>query len=340
MNQPSVKSMSVGLLLFMIVVVFVFISGSVYIIQEWEQAIITQFGKPVGTAVTKAGLHLKIPFIQKVRRIDKRILNWDGDPNRIPTKDKKYIHVDTTARWRIKDPLLLLQTVQSENGARRRMDGILDSVTRDTISSHNLVEAVRNTDAILITVKERLAKAKKDDGSGDEEEVTGEIEPVFIGREKLSAIIGERAAKELTQFGIELIDVQLRRIAYEASVEAKVYERMISERKRIAQKIRSIGLGKKAEILGKISRDLQGISSDAYRREQKIKGEAEAIAIAIYGEAMNADPEFYEFLRKLEACRKAIPAETKLILSTDSELLSILRNKQTSQPTGKSGVAH
>ena len=327
MNQKPYKSIGVGVLLALILVALVIIKASLYILQEWEQAIITQFGKPVGAAVTEAGLHFKIPFIQEVRRIDKRILNWDGEPNRIPTKDKKYIHVDTTARWRIKDPLLFIQTVQSENGARTRMDGVLDSVTRDTISSHNLVEAVRNTDAIIEIAKERLAKAKTGDFPGEEEEVTGEIEPVFIGREKLSAIIGERSATELIQFGIELIDVQLRRIAYEASVEIKVYERMISERKRVAQKIRSIGLGKKAEISGKISRDLQGIESEAYRKEQEIKGEAEAIAIAIYGDAMNADPEFYEFLRKLEACRKAIPADTKMILSTDSEFLNILQSK-------------
>ena len=323
----SHKPAGIGLLLGLILVAFIILKSSLYILQEWEQAIITQFGRPVGTAVTEAGLHLKIPFIQKVRRIDKRILNWDGDPNRIPTKDKKYIHVDTTARWRIKKPLLFIQTVQSESGARTRMDGVLDSVTRDTISSHNLVEAVRNTDAILEIARERLAKAKQGEAPGEEEEVTGEIEPVLIGREKLSAIIEERAAMELKQFGIELIDVQLRRIAYEESVEAKVYERMISERKRIAQKIRSIGLGKKAEISGKISRDLQGIESEAYRKEQEIKGEAEAIAIAIYGKTMSADPDFYEFTRKLEACKKAIPANTKLILSTDSEFLNILQKK-------------
>ncbi len=327
MNQKSSKSIGVGVLLILVLVALVLMKASLYILQEWEQAIITQFGKPVGAAVTEAGLHFKIPFIQEVRRIDKRILNWDGEPNRIPTKDKKYINVDTTARWRIKDPLLFIQTVQSEHGARTRMDGILDSITRDTISSLNLVEAVRNTDAIIEIAKERSAKAEQDEFAGEEEEVTGEIEMIFIGRERLSAIIGERSAKELLQFGIELIDVQLRRIAYEASVETKVYERMISERKRVAQKIRSIGLGKKAEISGKISRDLQGIESEAYREEQEIKGKAEAVAIAIYGEAMNADPEFYEFLRKLEACRKAIPANTKLILSTDSEFLNILHKK-------------
>ncbi len=321
------KSIILGIILGLTIIGFSFLNSSLYILQEWEQAIITQFGKPV-EAVTEAGLHFKIPFIRKIRRMDKRILNWDGDPNRIPTKDKKYIHVDTTARWRIIDPLLLLQTVQSESGALARLDSILDSVTRDTISNHNLVEAVRNTNAILDKVKARREKAKKGElVAGDEEEVTGEIEPVFMGREKLSAIIIERAAKELKQFGIELIDVQLRRIAYEESVEVKVYERMISERKRIAQKIRSIGLGKKAEINGKISRDLQGIESAAYRKEQEIKGAAEAIATKIYGRAMNADPVFYEFLRKLEACKKAIPADTKLILSTDSEFLKILQKK-------------
>ncbi len=321
------KSIILGIILGLTIIGFSFLNSSLYILQEWEQAIITQFGKPV-EAVTEAGLHFKIPFIRKIRRMDKRILNWDGDPNRIPTKDKKYIHVDTTARWRIMDPLLLLQTVQSENGALARLDSILDSVTRDTISNHNLVEAVRNTNAILDKVKARQEKAKKGElVAGEEEEVTGEIEPVSMGREKLSAIIIERAAKELKQFGIELIDVQLRRIAYEESVEVKVYERMISERKRIAQKIRSIGLGKKAEISGKISRDLQGIESAAYRKEQEIKGAAEAIATKIYGRAMNADPVFYEFLRKLEACKKAIPADTKLILSTDSEFLKILQKK-------------
>jgi len=325
MNQKTIKFIVLGAGVFLGVVIF--LSSSLYILREYEQAIITQFGRPVGSAVTEAGLHFKIPFIRKIRLMDKRILNWDGEPNRIPTKDKKYIRVDTTARWRIKDPLLFLQTVQSERGAATRLDGILDSVTRDTISNYNLVEAVRNTNAILEKIEERRAQKKKGKLDVADEEVTGEIEAVTMGREKLSAIIVERAAEELKQFGIELIDVQLRRIAYEASVEAKVYERMISERKRIAQKIRSVGLGKKAEIAGKTSRDLQKIQSEAYRKEQVIKGVAEASAIVIYGRAMNADPVFYEFLRKLEAYKKAIPADTKLILSTDSKFLDLLQKK-------------
>ncbi|OGR91907.1 MAG: HflC protein [Elusimicrobia bacterium RIFCSPLOWO2_01_FULL_59_12] len=304
------------------------VMASVYRLPEWEQAVITQFGRPVGSAVTAAGLHLKVPFVQRVRRIDKRILNWDGYPNQIPTKDKKYIEVDTTARWRIVDPLLFIQTVQTEDGARRRLDGILDAITRDTISNHNLVEAVRNTNAILDQIKTRAEKLKKGEISpGDDEEITGEIEPVHVGREALSAIIIKRAAVELKQFGIELIDVQLRRIAYESSVEAKVYDRMTSERQRIAQRIRSVGQGERAKIQGKTNRDLLKIQSEAYRKAQSIKGAADAEAIAIYARAVSGDPQFYEFIRTLEAYKKAIPADTRMILSTDNKFLDLLRQK-------------
>ena len=302
--------------------------SSVYRLQEWEQAIITQFGRPVGDAVTTAGLHLKKPFVQRVRRIDKRILNWDGYPNQIPTKDKKYIEVDTTARWRIVDPLLFIQTVQTEEGARRRLDGILDAITRDTISNHNLVEAVRNTNALLESLKVRAEKVRAGDLSpGAEEEITGEIEPVSVGREALSGIIIERAGVELKHFGIDLIDVQLRRISYESSVEAKVYERMISERQRIAQRIRSVGQGEKAKIEGKTHRDLARIESEAYRKAQGIKGTADNQAIAIYARAMSQDPDFYDFLRTLEAYQKALPAGTRMIQSTESKFFELLRRR-------------
>jgi modulator of FtsH protease HflC len=311
-----------GLVLFVLM-------ASAYTVSEWEQSIITQFGRPVGTPVTQAGLHFKLPFIQRVRRFDKRILNWDGYPNQIPTKDKKYILVDTTARWRIVDPLLFLQTVQTESGARLRLDGILDAVTRDTISNNNLVEAVRNSNAILDRIKERAAAQKKSDVTPgtEEEEVIGEIDPVSVGREALSGIIIERARAGLKEFGIEIIDVQLRRIAYEASVEAKVYERMISERQRIAQKIRSVGLGEQAKIQGKIAKDLQEIESRAYREVQAMKGSAEAKAIRVYAQAMNADPDFYNFVRTLEAYKKALPADTKLLLSTENRFLELFRKK-------------
>lgn len=306
----------------------ILLPASIYVLPEWEQAIITQFGRTVGDPVTEAGLHVKLPFIQVVRRVDKRILNWDGYPNQIPTKDKKYIWVDTTARWRITDPLLFIQTVQNESGARGRLDGILDAVTRDTISNHNLVEAVRNSNAILAKLKDKLEAQRRGEAQpGAEEEVVGEIESVAVGRESLSSMIIEKAKAGLKEFGIELIDVQLRRIAYESSVEAKVYDRMISERQRIAQKIRSVGLGEQSKIQGKINKDLQEIQSEAYRKAEMIKGAADAKAIRIYAQAMNADPDFYKFLRTLEAYRKAIPADSTLILSTDNEFLELMRKR-------------
>ncbi|MBI4677418.1 MAG: protease modulator HflC [Elusimicrobia bacterium] len=304
------------------------VNASIYTLPEWEQAVITQFGRPVGSAVTKAGLHFKLPLIQEVHRLDNRILNWDGAPNQIPTKDKKYIWVDTTARWRIVDPLLFIQTVQTEASAVRRLNGILDSATRDTISNQNLVEAVRNSNALLEKIKVKLeAQRKGEILPGAEDEVTGEIEPVSVGREELSSIIIRKAKKGLKEFGVDLIDVQLRRISYEESVEAKVYERMISERQRIAQKIRSVGLGEHAKIQGKINKDLLGIESEAYRKAQAIKGEADGRAIRIYAQAMNADPEFYEFIRTLEAYKKGIPQDSTLILSTENKFLDILRKR-------------
>ncbi len=314
--------------LFLVLAGAIGLKASLFTISEWQQAIITQFGRPVGDPIVEAGLHFKTPFIQKVLIVDRRILNWDGYPNQIPTKDKKYIWVDTTARWRIVDPLLFIQTVQTESGARLRLDGILDAVTRDTISNHNLVEAVRNTDAIIEKVKAR-AKSIADGTAeaGAEEEITGAIEPIKIGREHLSGMIVEKAREGLKEFGIEIIDVQLRRISYETSVEAKVYERMISERQRIAQKIRSTGLGEQAKIRGKINKDLKVIESVAYRKAEIIKGKADATAIRNYASAMNADPSFYEFVRTLEAYRKSIPADTNMILSTENKFLDLLRKK-------------
>lgn len=310
-------------------IAFILVGASAYTLPEWEQAVITQFGRPVGAPITSSGLHFKLPFVQKVRRLDKRILNWDGYPNQIPTKDKKYILVDTTARWRIVDPLLFIQTVQTESGARTRLDGILDAVTRDTISNHNLVEAVRNSNAILDKLKKRLEASKREEAQpgNEEEEITGEIESIIVGREALSSNIIEKARAGLKEFGIEIIDVQLRRIAYEESVEAKVYERMISERQRIAQRIRSVGLGEQSKIRGKINKDLQEIQSEAYRKVQSIKGDADSKAIRIYARSMNADPDFYSFTRTLEAYKKAIPAGSTLILSTDNKFLELLRKK-------------
>lgn len=321
-----------GIITIAVLVVGVIIfSSSVFIIREGRQAIITQFGKPVRT-ITKAGLHFKKPFVQDIRLIDMRILNWDGYPNQIPTKDKKYIEVDTTARWKIVNPLTFIQTVQNERGARSRLDAILDGVTRDIISGQNLVEAVRNSNAIFDTLKERNKILKEKIAAGkvltvEDEEVTGEIASVKIGREKLSELIIKRAEVELLPLGIKLIDVQLKRISYEASVEKKVYARMISERQRIAEKIRSIGAGEKAKIEGKTEKDLQTIQSIAYRKVQKIKGNAEGKAIRIYAKSLRKDPDFFEFTRTLEAYDKGLQNQTKFLLSTDSRFWRVLMGK-------------
>lgn len=322
------------LLLFSAITIVLLIASfsSMYIIPEGRQAIITQFGRPIGQPVTDAGLHVKLPFIQKIQYVDKRILSWDGYPNQIPTRDKKYILVDTTARWRIDDALKFIQTVQNERGAKARLDAILDAITRDTISNHQLVEAVRNTNSILDYIEERREESKRKLDTGEilvaeEEEITGEIEKIEIGRENLSSMIAKKAAEELEPFGISIIDVQLRRIAYEQSVEKKVYERMISERKRIAGKIRSIGKGEQAKIQGKTSRDLQRINSEAYRKAQSIKGKAEAESMKIYARALSQDRKFYEFIRTMDAYKESLKPGTHFILSTDSPFLQMLKRK-------------
>lgn len=307
---------------------FLIFNSGYYTLTEGKQAIVTRFGKPIGKPITEAGLHFKKPFLEDVRYVDKRILSWDGLPNQIPTKDKKYIKVDTTARWKIVDALKFIQTVQNEIGAKARLDTILDGHTRDVISNSNLVEAVRNSNQILESIEAKKAEIKEQKAQGlpvVEEEITGDIEKIFIGREQLSELIAEKADKELESLGIELIDVQLRRISYEASVESKVYERMISERQRIAQKIRSIGKGEKAEIEGRLARDLNKIESEAYKAAQIVKGKAEAKATNIYARSLKSAPDFYEFIKSMEAYKTSIKSDTGLILSSDSQFLKYLK---------------
>ena len=320
------------LIIIVVLVSLFLVKSSYYIVTEGKQVIITQFGKPVGKPVTDSGLHFKKPFVQEARYVDKRILEWDGYPNQIPTKDKKYISVDTTARWKIVDALRFIQTVQSERGAKARLDAVLDASTRDVISNHNLVEAVRTSNNILDTIKAKIAEKAHAIKSGIvleavEEEVTGEIEPIKTGREKLSVKIAEAASAELKEFGIQLIDVQLRRISYEPSVEKKVYERMISERQRIAQKIKSIGLGEQAKIEGRLGRDLSTIESLAYRKAQEVRGEADAKAARISANAFNQNPQFYEFIRTMEAYEKSLKEETSFLMSSDSDFLKYLRKQ-------------
>ena len=263
--------------------------------------------------------------------IDSRILSWDGFPNQITTKDKKYIEVDTTARWKIVDPLKFIQTLQNERGARSKIDAILDGITRDVISKNILVEAVRNSNNIFEVIENKKIEAKKraqenNQFESDIEEVTGEIEKVSIGREELSRRIIGLARKELEKFGIELIDVQLKRISFEDQVEKKVYERMISERKRVAAKIRSYGEGEMAKIQGKTQKELQLIKSEAYRKVQEIKGKAEAEAIEIYAKALGQDPDFYRFIRTLEAHEKSLPADSKFLFSSQSKFWKVLKS--------------
>jgi len=322
-----VGNKSIGLAI--LVVALLIISNSIFFeLSEGQQAIITQFGKPVGDPIVTAGLHMKTPFIQEVRYVDKRILSWDGFPNQIPTKDKKYIKVDTTARWRIVNALKFIQTVRNESGAKARLDAILDSATRDIISSENLVEAVRNSNSILDNIDEKRKIMKELKAQGKpiiEEEITGEIEKIQIGREKLSEKIAKSATKELKEFGIDLIDVQLRRISYESSVESKVYERMTSERQRVAQKIRSIGQGEKAKIEGRLSQDLREIKSEAYKQAEIIKGKGEAKALKIYALALSGDPRFYEFIKTMEVYKESIQGKAKFLMSSESDLFKYFK---------------
>lgn len=291
--------------------------GGLYVVNESEQAIITQFGKPVGDVVGP-GLHFKLPFVQNVNRFEKRILKWDGDPNQIPTKDKKFIWVDTTARWRIVDPLLFYKTVATERGAQSRLDDIIDSVVRDAVSGHLLVELVRGSDY------------QSQDGNEERFLVEGvEIRKEdLVGREEIFAGILEKARASTPEYGIELLDVQIKRINYVEQVRVRVYERMINERKKVAAQYRSEGEGEKAEILGKMGRELKEISSEAYRKVLEVRGAADAEAAAIYAGAYNQDKEFYTFLRTMESYKKAIQANGRLVITTDSDYYKFLKQAQ------------
>ena len=298
-----------------VVVIVAFMSGLIYTVDETKQVVITQFGKPIGRPVTVAGLHFKKPFIQQTHYFEKRLLEWDGDPNQIPTKDKKYIWVDTTARWKISDALKFLQSVTNEMGAHARLDDIINSATRDAITGHILVEAVRDSNRIAEEVRE------------DTEIIVTEeaILPIKTGREKIENIILKKAQKLAPQYGIELVDVRIKRINYVTEVRRKVYERMIAERKRAAERYRSEGEGRSAEIAGQRGKELKLITSQAYRTAQGIKGKADAQTIQIYAEAYTQDPDFYSFLKTLETYRDTIDEGTTMILSTESDYYKYLK---------------
>jgi membrane protease subunit HflC len=312
--MKKVQNIGLGFLALAIVIVF---SGTFYTLEEGEQAVIVQFGRPVGATVIEAGLHVKVPLIQEVRRFEKRLLIWDSDPNQIPTKGREFIWVDTTARWRIADAKKFLESVATETGARSRLNDIIDSVVRDQVSGSELVELVRS--ASWVVPKGEIL-----------EEVPAEVreelkKQVVRGREEITRTILSEARKVIPQYGIELVDVRIKRLDYVESVREKVYARMISERKRIAAQFRSEGEGRSAEILGTMEKELRQIRSTAYRRVQEIRGKADAEATRVYGASYNRDPEFYAFSRTLEAYKEGQNKNSVVILTTDSDYYRYLK---------------
>ena len=294
-------------------------SGALFFqVPEWQQAIVLQFGRPVGEPITEPGLYMKIPFVQEVRRFDRRLLIWDGDPNQIPTKGREFIWIDTTARWRIVDARKFLENVASEEGAQSRLDDIIDSVVRDQVSGSELAELVRSS-TWEVPKEEVLEEATPE----QEEELKKQV---TRGREEITRTILAEARKVIPQYGIDLVDVRIKRLNYVESVREKVYERMISERKRVAAQFRSEGEGEAAEILGTMEKELLQIRSGAYRRAQEIRGKADAEATQVYGEAFNRDPEFFAFSETLEAYKGAQNPESVMILTTDSDYYRYLKS--------------
>lgn len=311
------KRIVTGIIAFIGLLVFF---SSFYVVKETEQVVITRFGRPVSGSIKEAGIHFKLPLIDKVNSFDRRILEWDGNVNQIPTKEKKYIQVDTTARWRIVDALKFLETVGiREDAAQTRLDDIIDSSVRNEVRSRNLIEIVRNSNRVL----EILAKENTEITGGADDDTTNEA--IKIGREQITRNILKKATPVIQKYGIELIDVRIKGLMYEQSVLDKVYTRMISERKRIAEELRSEGQAEKAKIEGKRNLELKKIQSEAYRKAQEIKGGADAESTKIYAEAFNLDPDFYQFLKSLETYDKALGKKSTLILGTNTEYLKVLK---------------
>jgi membrane protease subunit HflC len=293
-------------------IVLAALSGVFYTVDMTKQAIITEFGKPIGDPITDAGLHFKKPIIQEVNYIEKRILEWDGTPKEMPTKDKTYIIVDTFARWRISDAMQYFKRLNNERRAQSRLDDILGSETRNAIAKHELIEVIRTT-------KDR--EPAQDAGS------ISQLYPISVGRSVIEADIFKEASVKLEEFGIELLDIRFKRINYNESVQRRIYDRMISERQQIAERFRSQGAGEAAKINGKRERDLKKIQSEAYREVQKIRGEADARATEIYARAYNQSRQaidFYEFIKTMETYEVMLQSDSTLILTTDSDIYQFL----------------
>ena len=316
----TLRSIFVGVAALVLLIV---LRTAFYTVKQTQQVIVTQFGKPVGDPVTEPGLHLKLPFIQTVNRIDKRFLEWDGAPVAIPTRDKTYIHVDTFARWRIDDPKTYFVRLHDERSAQSRLDDILGSETRNAVAKHDLIEIVRSDKARKPLRDENIKAAAGYVGA------LGVLPPIAFGRAKVEADIKAGASVKMAEFGIALLDVRLKRVNYNPDVLDRIYQRMISERQQIAQRFRSEGEGEAARIAGQRDRDLNEIESTAYRQVQQIRGQADAKASEIYARAYTQSPqaaEFYSFLKSMATYRRVLTKDSTLVLSTDSDLLRYLRH--------------
>lgn len=301
---------------------FILLNSSLFVVQETQQVIITQFGEPVGDPVDAPGLHLKMPLIQKANFFDKRFLEWDGDPNQVPTKDKRFIWVNTYARWRISDPLLFFQRLRDELGAQSRLDDILDGETRSAVARQDLVEVVRSTNR----AKEEIDLSEEELSIVTEEETEAAIlEEIEFGRKSITREILQKAQARASDLGIEIIDLRFKRINYVEEVQRDVFDRMIAERNRIAQQYRSEGEGEAARIRGEKERDLAQIVSEAYRKAEEIQGGADAEATDVYADAYNRDITFYSFLKSLETYEKTADSDSSVILTTDSEVFRYLK---------------
>jgi membrane protease subunit HflC len=298
-------------------VILATLSGALFVVTETQQVVITQFGEPKGEPIVEPGLNFKIPFMQTANYFDKRFLEWDGDPNQLPTKDKRFIFVDTYARWRISDPLKFFQRLRDERGAQSRLDDILDGETRNTIASHNLIEVVRSSNREFVI-------------SEDIRETTGDatVIEVDLGKAALEQEVLVNASARTLDLGIEILDFRVKRINYVQEVRERVYDRMISERQRIAEQFRSEGAGEAARISGEKELELKRITSEAYRQAQEIQGVADAEAADIYADAYNRDPEFYRFMKTMETFKTTLTGDTVMVLGTDGEFLRYLESSK------------
>ncbi|MBR8537330.1 protease modulator HflC [Carboxylicivirga sediminis] len=315
-NQLTMDNKKTIIFIILGAIALFFFSQGAYIVNETEQVVVTQFGKPVGDAITTPGMKFKIPFIQTTHFFDKRYLEWDGDPNQVPTKDKKFIFVDTYARWQITDPLQFYKRMTNERSAYSRLDDILDGETRNFIAKHNIEEAVRSSNRTPVS-------------SGVVGEMIGDsLMTISIGRDKIQEMIQKASNEQAKELGIAILDFRIKRINYVEEVQTQVYERMKSERYRIADKFKSEGQGEASRINGEKDRELKTIVSEAYKTAEEIKGKADAQAAAIYSAAYDKSAQsrqLYSFIKSMEAYEKTFDNQTHIILSTDSEFYKYLR---------------